>query len=615
MIEFFRNYSSWRVVTIASRAVFTFIFICLAGVSVLAQSPPELSEAIRLYKESITSKDYKQAFRYGSEIARYYSEVKELDKAIEYSSQALTFAKKSGDQHQLFESYHQLGVFYSDGKKYSKASEYFQSALAVAVKLNDTSLRKDILINLSNSYSSQEKYKKASEYAEEALSLAIISRDVHVRQRCYELLSDYYRKQGNTKKAEEYKTQLDLLISAQQAEAERVRKIDELEKNIESVGQEKEMADAKLSEQSKKLLQSAASLRLAERSLRTTTDYLQATSDSLKEVEAISKSRQLEIDLLQKDKDLADITIKEQNARIKNEELFRNSILGGSLLSVALVAVLIVSNRKSIKANKKINHQNKNIKSSITYAKRIQDAMLPREDHYPKVFENSFILFKPRDTVSGDFYWMSEIRTADRANPDVAFAAVDCTGHGVPGALMSMIGINGLNSLVGHGICESNLLLDALDKEIRTALRQEVSGINDGMDVALCIYRQREKILEFSGAQNPMVYIQDNNLIQIKGDSHSIGGKKKTTAGYHFKKHVVPIDKPTVVYLFSDGYKDQFGGAENRKFLSKKLHKLLLEIHQLPMQDQMNTLNATIDAWKGTREQTDDILVMGLKIG
>jgi serine phosphatase RsbU (regulator of sigma subunit) len=133
------------------------------------------------------------------------------------------------------------------------------------------------------------------------------------------------------------------------------------------------------------------------------------------------------------------------------------------------------------------------------------------------------------------------------------------------------------------------------------------------MDVALCIYRQDERKLEFAGAKSPLVYIQDGKLIHLKGNSHSIGGRNDK-GDFSFSKHEIPIDKPTVLYLFSDGYKDQFGGKENRKFLSKKLHKLLLEVHQLPMPEQMNILQTRLDEWKGTHDQTDDILVMGLKL-
>jgi serine phosphatase RsbU (regulator of sigma subunit) len=215
--------------------------------------------------------------------------------------------------------------------------------------------------------------------------------------------------------------------------------------------------------------------------------------------------------------------------------------------------------------------------------------------------------------VSGDFYWISEIKN-EKCN-DVAFAAVDCTGHGVPGAFMSMIGIKALNGLINRGVTETDLILDALDLEIRTSLRQEVSGNNDGMDIALCIYRENEKILEYAGAKSPLVYIQDHQLVKVKGDAHSIGGRRKDQGGFTFKKHRISIEKPTVLYLFSDGYKDQFGGNDNSKFLSKKFNRLLLQIHELPMSEQMDILERAIEEWKGQIGQTDDILVMGFKLG
>src|SRR5690606_5962002 len=170
-------------------------------------------------------------------------------------------------------------------------------------------------------------------------------------------------------------------------------------------------------------------------------------------------------------------------------------------------------------------------------------------DHQ-KIFKNAFILFKPRDSVSGDFYWFTDIKNGTSNNGDIAFAAVDCTGQGVLGAFMSMIGINALNGLVNKGVIETNKMLDSLDHEIRTALQQDSSGNNDGMDIALCIYRKSRKVIEFSGAKNPLVYIQDNELFQIKGDIHSIGGIKHKNE-FLFKKHEIAIDKPTVVYLFS----------------------------------------------------------------
>lgn len=602
------QFSWWKnklSLSTGTKSVWVGIFFFL-GVShlVLSQSPSHLSENIKLYDQAVKSKEYKKAAQYAIDVAKSYTESKDLNKAADYLAHSLTQAKKAGDQTLLFTGYYQLAVTNADLKKYSRAQENFESALAIARQLKDGEKVKQTLISTADSYAQGGKYKKSIEYGDELLSIALTESDILLQQQACQLLADYYSKQGNKKKSSEYMAQYNLLVKSQQSEENKKREVKELQQNIAKAGDETRAAQSKLSEQTKILQQTNESLRQVESSLR-------ATADSLKEVEMISKNREMEIDLLQKDKELASIRIKEQEARIEHEALVRNSIIGGSLLTLALIAVLISSYRKKLKANEKIDQQNKNIKSSINYAKRIQEAMLPKLDQHPGIFDNSFILFRPRDVVSGDFYWISDIK--NEKHTDTAFAAVDCTGHGVPGAFMSMIGINALNGLINHGITETNKILDSLDYEIRTALRQETTGNNDGMDVALCIYRQREQILEFSGAKNPLVYIQDGNLVQIKGDVHSIGGVKNKHA-FLFKKHQVKIDRPTVVYLFSDGYKDQFGGKDNGKFLSKRLHKLLLDIHQQPMPEQMNILQRTIEEWKGDREQTDDILVIGLKL-
>jgi serine phosphatase RsbU (regulator of sigma subunit)/tetratricopeptide (TPR) repeat protein len=579
-----------------------------------AQSP--LPEVLNLYQQAALAKDYIQAAQYGYEIALRYGDTNEKDKALDFLQQSVIHAKKSNDQDLLHGIYHQMGLVHSATKKYSRSLESFQSALSTARKMKNNDLIKEDLINVSISYAQLDRLKKSIEYAEEGLSLAIADQDIESQKKSYQLLANFYKEQGNEKKSAENLTQYNTLISLQRAEQQkslREQQIEELQENVQTAGLETEAAQAKLSEQNQRILQSNASLRVMESSLRRTTDYLNATSDSLKEVEAISRNRQMEIDLLEKDKELSGIKISEQETRLENEALIRNFIAVGSLLSIALVTVLIVANRKKVKANKKIEEQNKNIRSSINYAKRIQEAMLPKPDRFPAVLKNSFIFFKPRDTVSGDFYWMSEMKNSN--GHDVAFAAVDCTGHGVPGAFMSMIGIKALNGLINRGISETNQILDSLDVEIRTALRQEVSGNNDGMDIALCIYHEQEKILEYSGAKSPLVYIQDHELKKIKGDTHSIGGRKKDDGEIRFKKHQVKIDKPTVLYLFSDGYKDQFGGKNNTKFLAKKFNNLLLQIHELPMEEQKNILELAFQEWKGEVGQTDDILVIGIKIG
>jgi serine phosphatase RsbU (regulator of sigma subunit) len=267
--------------------------------------------------------------------------------------------------------------------------------------------------------------------------------------------------------------------------------------------------------------------------------------------------------------------------------------------------------RKQIKANKKIDEQHKSIKSSINYAKRIQEAMLPKHELQKRLLPDSFILLKPRDSVSGDFYWFTEMKSW--YNPDVIFTVADCTGHGVPGAFMSLIGINALNGIINKGIAETDQILSELHQEIRTALQQETTGNNDGMDVALCIYRKEKNTLEFSGAKNSLIYIQDNKLFQVKGDVHPIGGSRSKKE-FSYKKHIVPIEKSTMIYLFSDGYRDQFGGKNNTKFMAKKLNELLLSIHQRPLPEQKEILDKTIEEWRGHQSQTDDILVMGIRL-
>jgi len=256
-----------------------------------------------------------------------------------------------------------------------------------------------------------------------------------------------------------------------------------------------------------------------------------------------------------------------------------------------------------------IELKSQKITSSINYAKRIQDAMLPRLPAMQRAFHDLFVLFKPRDIVSGDFYWFHEEQHLK------IIAAVDCTGHGVPGAFMSLVGQQALNRIVRqNGITEPDLILNELHLEIRSMLKQEQTENQDGMDVSICLYDKKEKTLQFSGAKNPLVYVKNKEIIQIKGDKHAIGGKQKEEKRI-FAKHTIPIDGPTNFYIFSDGYQDQFGGVDDRKFMISNMRDLLLEIHEEPIDLQNKLLDDTINHWKKNTKQLDDILVIGFKIG
>lgn len=572
-----------------------------------AYSQSAISELEKQLEQAEDAKDHNKAAYYCYQIAKSYQDSGKPDKMATYLEKCVSNGRKGDDATLLYLAYERLGEYERSVGNESRALDNFQHALKVGRQLNKPDYIEESLINTAKAYAGLGRHKRSIEPLEEALSIAVRQGDQAQQQRCYALLAEYHGKLGNAAKVTEYKNlyasiEKTARVQAQQQQNE--QKLDELAQKIEKAGKENKTAYTQIKRQSREL-------RKVEDSLLATRYTLEAQEQSLRELELINSERQLQIDLLNKGKELSDMTIKEQNARIKNKALVINSLIICTVLFGALVALAIIAYRRTAKATQKIQQQNKAIKSSINYAQRIQEAMLPRKDQLDKLLPNSFVLFKPRDSVSGDFYWVSEIKSW--YEPDVVFAAVDCTGHGIPGALMSMIGMNSLNAIISRGIAESNQVLEALNVEIRTALQQEKTGNNDGMDVALCIYRREKSILEFSGAKNPLVYIQNNELHQIKGDIHSIGGSKRKT-NLTFKKHLVSIDQPTMIYLFSDGYRDQFGGKENMKFMSKRFSKLLMDIHQKPLDMQMKILNDTIEAWKGEGDQTDDILVMGIRL-
>ena len=256
-----------------------------------------------------------------------------------------------------------------------------------------------------------------------------------------------------------------------------------------------------------------------------------------------------------------------------------------------------------------IELQNEQIRAGITYASRIQEAMLPNVSEIQKKLPEAFIMLKPKDVVSGDFYWHTFKENK------VFLAAVDCTGHGVPGAFMSMIGDSLLNQIVNDKkIKEPNKILEFLHRGVRVTLKQNETDNRDGMDITICVLDLKKRTLEFAGAKNPMVYIQDGKLNQIKGDRVAIGGLQKESKRI-FTKHNVDISKPTCVYIFSDGFQDQFGGKNGDKYMSGNFKKLLLNIHEKTPQEQQKILEKTLKEWMGSKyEQLDDILVIGFKV-
>ena len=281
------------------------------------------------------------------------------------------------------------------------------------------------------------------------------------------------------------------------------------------------------------------------------------------------------------------------------------------LRNLAIYAGIALENAETyeqIEAQKEeIQTKTKKLTASIKYAKRIQQAMLPDRQTIRQALPDSFILFKPRDVVSGDFFWFSELPDGRHV-----IAAVDCTGHGVPGALMSMIGNELLNEIVNlREITEPDKVLHEMHKGVRQDLKQRETQNRDGMDMAICVIDYQRKTLSFAGAKNPLVYIQNGDLHYLRGDKFPIGGKQMAQARA-YTTHEVSFQVPTTFYIYSDGYQDQFGGeGGQRKFMAPRFRSLLHNIHFLPIDEQEEILDTTIRTWMKNNRQIDDILVLG----
>lgn len=274
-----------------------------------------------------------------------------------------------------------------------------------------------------------------------------------------------------------------------------------------------------------------------------------------------------------------------------------------------------------------IEQKNKDITDSINYAKRIQEAILPSEEEMKEVFDEYFVYYRPKDIVSGDLYWASTTTTTPVEGPGKKvslIAAIDCTGHGVPGAFMSIVGHTILEQTLSEpSINNPGQALDYLTQGVIRTLKQKAGddfSIKDGMDIALCAFDRENMELQFAGANNPMYLVRGEQLLEYKGDKQPIGAYIRTQKP--FTSTTVKLEKGDCVYIFTDGVADQFGGPRGKKFKYKQLQQLLIANHKLPMTQQREVLHNALEEWinypggeMGGYEQTDDILLVGFRVG
>lgn len=309
-----------------------------------------------------------------------------------------------------------------------------------------------------------------------------------------------------------------------------------------------------------------------------------------------------------------------QSAEIQKQNIQKIALGIGLLLMLALAFFIFRSYNQKKKANELIISQkqevekqkviveekNKEILDSIAYAKRLQDAILPPSEVIKSTFNSSLLFYKPKDIVAGDFYWMQ------KTNNEVLFAVADCTGHGVPGAMVSIVCSNALNrSVKEFKITEPAQILNKVSELVEENFSTNESNVQDGMDISLCKLNLKSLTLEYSGAQNPLWIVRNNELIEYKADKQPIG---KYAGRKPFANHVIQLKKDDTIFLFSDGYADQFGGDNGKKLKTSNLKKILCSIQEVDMEKQLEFIKMNFERWRGDLEQVDDVCIMGIKV-
>ena len=344
-------------------------------------------------------------------------------------------------------------------------------------------------------------------------------------------------------------------------------------------------------------------------------------SDSLNNVQYNQNLTEIESKYQNEKQEEQNILLSE---RLKNKSFQMYFALAGILLLAGLVFFIFRGLRQKNKANLAlaeknkiieekniiVEEQHKDITDSIKYAQRIQQAILPPDKLWESILPNSFVFYQPKDILSGDFYWIEE--TAEH----LFLAAADCTGHGVPGALMSIVNYNLLNkAVVEQGLNNAGAILSGANKWLTQSLHQtyQESAVRDGMDVSLCVIDKKTKILNFAGAFNSIYIINGNNVTELLPDKQPVGAFIEDNIK-DFNNQYHQLKEGDVVYMFTDGFADQFGGPKGKKYKYKNLQQLLINNQFKPFYEQKTMASQTINAWKGSLEQVDDMLLIGFKI-
>jgi serine phosphatase RsbU (regulator of sigma subunit) len=576
--SFFMNYLKLSL-------VFFMISVGMAN----AQNTEELKKQADQYR---AAGDINSEIQVLNKLAYQLWEKEKLQDASVHFSRILDINTSLGNTNGQLVTIYNLGAVYHDNGQYEKALDIYERGIAIGKEHNR---KKDLLANYINAATSLQELKKQKEsnnYIDQALPIAKELNDLKSMRSCYRILAENHELMGNTNKTIEY---FDLFNTYDR----QIKK--------QQMDQVKE--------------ESAVEVHKAEEARRIKEIELKFTADTLKEVKELSKIQKMEIDLLNQQKQIDELQRRELEVKLEfRKKVFRITMIGLIMLLslLAIISFQFIQKKKAnkllAKQNDKINLQNKQITDSINYAQTIQRAILPMEETINQHF-NSFSLFRPKDIVSGDFYWYSNIEEGKKW----IAAVVDCTGHGVPGAFMSMIGNTLLNSIINEQkIYQPSKILEMLNQETILALKQEKTENRDGMDLCLCLIEKKQGgkyKITYSGAKRPLLYfVQNKKGIEVlKADRLSIGGIKKHVEEVQFNNLEIELNEGDIIYLSTDGYIDQ-NGPDRKRYGSNRLMQDLQKIAESPMKTQKTILEENLVAYMAGEEQRDDITIVGIQL-
>ncbi len=543
-------------------------------------------------------------------------------KAIENVNEAFRLINTQGADNKIKAKLNSiLGTAYYSEHEYYKAITAYENELQIIQYSNLPEAVMNSSFNLAQLYKLLDNTGKALDYYEKSIDIAEQLGNGSVMIQNYNALYQLYFQANRFKEAlEYYKKTMD--IRDKQLNLVKVHEISMLQTEYASIKQQS--------------LQNEQQLKSTEQSLTQTQQekqHLQKTTvEKDQKIMVLDKETRAKDLIITQKEDLVrqQTQIAEQQAEIVSGQ--RKMIGLFIIFIVIVIGFLIVvysqyhqkkkaynflewqnnairKQKEEIQAQRdKISEQNNDITASIHYAQRIQNAMLPGSEVTDKLLQNYFVFFKPRDIVSGDFYWCAQIGFK------VVVVAADCTGHGIPGAFMSMLGIAFLNDIVNkEKITDPDKILNQMRTQIIDALKQDEAQnkMREGMDIAVITIDRLVNRIEFAGANNPLLIVRKNEIIEINADRMPVGIYPKMKP---FKKEIFMAEEDDTLYLFSDGYYDQFGGSNNKKFMYKRFKQQFLDIRYNTMQSQERKLEEIFEQWRGTHFQIDDLLIIGVRI-